>query len=195
MGQLMRYQRNIRIVFHALIGIAFVWFFIRDLNPSGKVSVSYNLCKPSPYISALSPMGRVLDIEHREGYCVQKMVIDPVYVDVRLPQRYDTATMVIIYQKPDVLPFQAGPWVSATEWRWALQSLETVGEREDGWQTAVAHFDIRERPMDRRRLRFMLSSPGLAESGEDIIIKEIRFEFEKPFMSLGMAKRWMASFL
>src|SRR3989338_5188570 len=134
--QIQNCARKIRVGLYGVIAVLFLYFFVRDLNPSGELSVSFNLCKPSPYISELSPHGRVLDIEKNDGYCVQKMVIDPVYVDVRLPQRYDTARMVVVYRKLNELPFQAGPWASATEWQWALQALEPIETEEGGWQTA-----------------------------------------------------------
>jgi len=186
--------RLIRCLLWCIIVAAFVWFFIRDLNPSGTLTVSYDLCRPSPYISEFSPLGRVLDIEKRDGYCVQKMVIDPIYVDVRLPQRYDTATMTVVFQKSDEQPVSAGPWISTAEWQWALQALDEIATSSDGWQTAVAQFDIRERPLDHRRLRFMLSSPGLSESGREVVLREARFTFEKPRFSWAIMKRWGASF-
>jgi hypothetical protein len=137
----------------------------------------------------------VLEIEEKDDYCVQKMVIDPVYIDVRLPQRYDTATLTMVYQKPDEQSLKAGPWASTTEWQWALETLKTIEMTDDGWQTAEVQFDILKRPLDRRRLRFMLSSPRLAESGKEIVLREVRFTFEKPRFDWLMVKKWGASFL
>src|SRR3989338_10087689 len=186
--------RKIRVGLYGVIAVLFLYFFVKDLNPSGELSVSYNLCRPSPYISEFSPHGRVLDIETHDGHCTQRMVIDPVYVDVRLPQRYDTATMTVVFQKSDEQPVSAGPWISTAEWQWALQALDEIATSSDGWQTAVAQFDIRERPLDHRRLRFMLSSPGLSESGREVVLLEARFTFEKPRFSWAIMKRWGASF-
>src|SRR3989338_6122940 len=107
--QIQNCARKIRVGLYGVIAVLFLYFFVKDMNPSGELSVSYNLCKPSPYISELSPHGRVLDIEKRDEYCVQKMVIDPAYMDVRLPQRYDTTTMTVVFQKPDGQPGNGFP--------------------------------------------------------------------------------------
>lgn len=189
------YHTYVRVVLFAAVGTVFIFYFINDLNPSGELSVSYNFCKPSPYISALSPLGRVLNIDKKEGYCVQRMVIDPVYVDVRLPQRYDTVAMVLVYQNPDGVSLRAGPWTSTAEWQWDLKPFEKIEEGEIGWHTAVTMFDILNAPMERRRLRFMLSAPGLSESGKEVVIRELRFTFKKPAFNWNTLKRWGASFL
>src|SRR3989344_5005545 len=115
--------RLIRCLLWCIIVAAFVWFFIRDLNSSGTLTVSYYLCRPSPYISEFSPLGRALDNEKREGYWVQKLVIDPIYVVVRLPQRYDTAAMTVVFQKSDEQPVSAGPWFSPLDGRGGVRRL------------------------------------------------------------------------
>jgi len=179
--------------------IALASFLIIDLNPSGILDVSYHLCDPSPYVSEFSPHGRVLDIERKNGYCTQTMVIDPVYVDVRLPQQYDRVTIQLRYRKEEGVPLAVGVRTSLDEWQWDIQSAQ-LQERSKlvtykDWERASVQFDLTQIPLDRRRVRFMISSPQLDETGKVIELREVHFRFDKPSLSRAMARRWFASFL
>ncbi len=182
-----------RKIFLSVIILFFLYFFVRDLNPSGKLSVNYDFCRPSPYVSELSPKGRVLDIERVEGYCFQRMVIDPVYVDVRLPQRYDAVTVSAVFKKSRDQALVFGVRTSLYEWQWKMESL--VSDTHEDWQTQAVRFDISQIPLDQRRIRFIISSPSLGDSGTDIAFREFKFTFEKPPLGRAMVKRWLASFV
>jgi len=183
--------KTTRVILYIMIGMVFVWFFLHDLNPSGVLEVSYNLCKPSPYISELSPHGRVLEIEKKQGYCEQKMVIDPVYVDVRLPQRYDRVWVRLEYTRPRDQPLTIGVRTSLSDWQWRIIPFEGSTHSRAG----IAQFDLHDVPLDRRRTRFILSSPGLSASGQEILLRHVTFRFEKPRFSKAMVRRWATSFL
>jgi len=200
MEQWIRHRRTIRLIVYTLIGIVFILLILHDLNPSGVLKVAYDLCKPSPYVSALSPDGRVLAVEEARGHCEQRMVIDPVYLDLRLPQRYSFMTMSIVFKKKETTPLRLGVQTSLTEWAWDLKEPE-VRERMlwmtpqyPGWQTASADFDLRAVPLAHRRLRLMLSSPQLHEKGEEVVIREVRFVLQKPREGREVFTQWLQSF-
>lgn len=181
-----------RIASLIFIVIYFFYFSFRDLNPSGTREVKYDFCQLSPYISELSPMGRVLAIERTEGYCFQRMVIDPVYVDVRLPQRYDAVIVRAEFNKPPAQPLSLGVRTSLYEWQWKMEVF--AAEAREGWQTQEVRFDIIAMPLENRRIRFIISSPGLVETGREIEFRGLTFIFEKPPLNMAMVKRWLASF-
>ncbi|MEW6610766.1 MAG: hypothetical protein AB1352_04055 [Patescibacteria group bacterium] len=183
----------VRRFFLSVVMVVFVYFFIRDINPSGMLNVKYDFCKPSPYLSALSPMGRVLPLERADGYCFQRMVIDPIYVDVRLPQRYDAVTVSAEYRKPKEQPLSIGVRTSLFEWQWKMERLDDDGQEE--WQTQKVQFDLLNIPLDHRRVRFIISSSGLADLGKEIEFRELTFTFKKPSLNIAMVKRWLASFV
>ncbi|MFA4873236.1 MAG: hypothetical protein WC659_04860 [Patescibacteria group bacterium] len=182
-----------RKIFLSVIILFFLYFFIRDLNPSGARDIKYDFCRPSPYVSELSPLGRVLAIEKTEDFCYQRMVIDPVYVDVRLPQSYDAVTVSAVYKKPRSQTLSLGVRASLYEWQWKMETL--ISAVHNDWQTQEVHFDITALPLERRRIRFIISSPGLGDSGKEIEFRELTFKFNKQPFNLGMVKRWLKSFV
>ena len=187
----MKFRQKVRFVIRGIIIAVFAWFFVHDLNPSGVLEVSYNLCKPSPYISEFSPHGRVAEIKRTSGYCEQEMAIDPVYVDVRLPQRYDRVRVTMEYSRPADQQFNIGVRTSLTAWAWHTIEFEEGETHTRG----SAQFKLQGIPLDRRRLRFILSAPGLSAHGQHIGLRNINFRFEKPPFSARMVKRWLGSFI
>ena len=188
-----RFKVILRCALYSVLVLLFLYFFIHDLNPSGILHVKYDFCRPSSYVSELSPKGRVLDIERTEGFCYQRMIIDPVYVDVRLPQRYDAVTVRAVFKKPSDQALGLGVRTSLYEWQWETETL--VSDAHEDWQIQAARFDISQMPLDQRRIRFIISSPGLGDSGKEIEFRELNFTFEKPPLDITMVKRWMKSFI
>jgi hypothetical protein len=174
--------RYIRIIL-IFIPIFFLGVLVyKDFVPSGRLLIDYDFCGLTPFVSEFSPHGRVLDIEKiktaDEKYCQQKMVIDPVYFDVRLPQRFDVARLTVWYQKTPAAKLQFGPAVDLSAWQWQLKDLDYV-RNEDEWQIGTAEYDLSLSKMDNNRLRFLVSSPGLSAANSEIIFKKIEIEFIK----------------
>jgi hypothetical protein len=174
--------RYIRIIL-ILIPIFFLGVLVyKDFVPSGHLVVGYDFCGLTPFVSDFSPHGRVLDIERvkteNETYCQQKMVIDPVYFDVRLPQRFNTARLTVWYQKTPTAKLQFGPAVDLSAWQWQLKDINYVRSEND-WQVGVIEYDLSLSKMDNNRLRFLVSSPGLSANSGEIIFKKIEIEFIK----------------
>ena len=99
----MKYYKYIRIILIFIPIIILAVLFYKDFNPQGYLRIDYDFCRQSPFISKFSPHGRVLKIKKDRGECAQQMVIDPVYFDIRLPQKFDTARIKFWYRKdPEV---------------------------------------------------------------------------------------------
>lgn len=163
----------------AVVLLLAVFLLIKDFNPSGRLEVNYDFGAESPYISRLSPDGRVLEItETVEGERYQPMVIEPVYFDVRLPQNYDNARVEVLYQKDTKTPFQLGFRTRASDWSWYLSDVTPIAQVGE-WRRGEAVYDIRDARIDDQNLRFILASPGLSESGEEIQFHHIKMVFEK----------------
>ncbi|HOZ36950.1 MAG TPA: hypothetical protein PLR18_03945 [bacterium] len=178
----MKFYKYIRLVL-ILAPIIFLGILLyKDLILSGRLFVAYDFCHSSPFISEFSPHGRVLDIEwvknNNEKYCQQKMVIDPVYFDVRLPQRFNEARLTVWYQKNPETKLKIGPAVNLSAWQWQLKDINYI-RTENNWQVGVVDYNIQSSKLDNNRLRFLVSSPGLDTSGQSIIFKKITIEFIK----------------
>ncbi len=178
----MAYYKYLKIILIVIPIIFLGYLLYRDFVPSGRLLVAYDFCRLDPFVSAWSPHGRVLDKEKiktgNETFCQQKMVIDPVYFDVRLPQRFTTARLTVWYQKTPAAQLQFGPAIDLSAWQWQLKDLDYV-RHENEWQIGTAEYDLSSSQMDNNRLRFLVSSPGLSDVGGQIIFKKIAIEFVK----------------
>jgi len=172
----MRHYNYIKIIL-ILVPILILGILIyKDFNPAGYLKVSYDFCQPTPFISKLSPHGRVLDIQKNRGECSQSMVIDPVYFDVRLPQRFARAQLKVWYQKSVSTPLKIGVVQNIQNWQWQLKDI--IYQRSvNGWQLGSAAYNLSNIPLDKNNLRFMISSPQLDKQHRSIVFKRLEIEF------------------
>jgi hypothetical protein len=178
----MSHYRYFKIIF-ILIPVIFLGFLVyQDVVPGGRLLVDYDFCHESPFISNFSPAGRVLPIEkiktNNSKYCQQKMIIDPVYFDIRLPQGFDEVRLIIWYKKLAETKLQIGPAVDLSAWQWQLADVSYTRSDSD-WQVGAASYDIFSSKLDNSRLRFLISSPGLSDSKQEITFQKIEIEFIK----------------
>jgi hypothetical protein len=89
----------IAILFYIILFISLIY---RNFVFEGHLVVEYDFENESPFISLLKPRGRVDQTiytdENNDYY--QKILIDPVYFDVKLPRQFDTAKVSIQYKNP-----------------------------------------------------------------------------------------------
>ncbi len=175
----MKYYKFIKAVLISVPVILLAVLLYKDFNPSGYLKISYDFCHPTPFISKLSPHGRVLDIQHNRGECSQQMVIDPVYFDVRLPQRFERAVLKIWYRKDPRQALKIGPAVDLQQWQWQLKTINYQFS-DNAWLVGVASYDLSSVQLDRHNLRFLISSPGLDRQQQRIIFKRLEIEFFNP---------------
>lgn len=150
--------------------------FYKDFNPRGYLKVDYDFCHPTPFISKFSPHGRVLDIQKNRKECTQKMAIDPVYFDVRLPQKFNQAQIKLWYKKEADTKLQIGPALDLDNWQWQLADINYL-TTEGNWLLGTSSYDLKSAYYDSNDLRFLISSPGLSENGSEIIFNKIEIEF------------------
>ena len=180
-------------------------FGYRYINPSGVLEFSYNFChKETAYFSGLSPAGRVLEIKKSEirsasqrgenpkskigvsvpgpsfkekvAECFQEMVIDPIYFDVRLPQSYRQVEMEILMDKEDGQDFRIGVAVDPKNWQWAYADAVDCESRIS---VNCYSLDLVKARFANNRYRFIISAPGLVESGSSIYFNSLHLKFEK----------------
>ena len=174
----MRAYKIIKIMLILIPIIILAVLVYKDFNPSGYLKVGYDFCREEPFISKFSPLGRVLAVERINGACSQKMVIDPVYFDVRLPQRFNEVRLTIWYKKLSETKLQIGPAIDLSAWQWQLKDINYI-RNEGNWQIGKTSYDLFLTQIDHNRLRFLVSSPNLADSGQEVIFKKIELEFVK----------------
>lgn len=180
----MKYYKYIRLILILIPLIILAGLIYQDINPQGYLKLSYDFCQPTPFISEFSPHGRVLDVQENETGCTQAMVIDPVYFDLRLPQRFDEVRIKLWYQKDPSTPLQIGPAIDLDSWEWQLQDIHYL-KTKDGWLFGQASYDLTELKLDRNRLRFLISSPGLDMGHGEIVFHRLELDLIKAPLTLN----------
>lgn len=117
--------RIFRFIIYTVPIIVFSWLVYKDLVISGILEAEYDFSHPSPFISVLRPQGRLSEIMiDDQGNAYQKIVDQPVYFDVRLPRRFDTATVRLRYKNSDQRVFEIGAMVDKRLWQFDLKPVE-----------------------------------------------------------------------
>lgn len=177
-------RKILRII---VISTPVVWLLFLTYQyfiPSGKLEVSYDFCREAPFISRFSPDGRVLPIEKNGAVCQQKMVIDPVYFDVRLPQSFQKAEVSLVYKKYFWQPLKLGVKTASQDWSWSIKEVMSY-DWQDGWYSGTVSFDLAGTVMENHRLRFIVSSPDLSKKDQEVVFREIKIRFTKEPLTLN----------
>lgn len=153
-----------------------LWLIAKDLGISGRLDVVYDFSHDSPFIKRLWPPGRVLPIEFQNGAAVQRMIIDPVFVNVRLPRLYRDATVEVIFQKPEEQELKIGIRVRPDGWYWEIRPLQIEPAEKPGFFRGRVTFEnLRKFDVtDDGEIYFLLNAPNLLESGRSILFTEFR---------------------
>jgi len=176
---LSKLRKIIRVIVIAIPIFALVWIVNKNFVFSGHMEVEYNFDKTSPFISVLKPAGRALEVERGEdGDYFQKIIIDPVYFDLYMPTEFNKVKLIFVYEAPVGREVKVGPQVFGPGWNYNLEEL-TCGERYNNWCVSELDFDLNESFLNNKKINFMISSPGLDKSGEEIKITKIRAELTK----------------
>ncbi len=169
----------IRIVLIVLPIAGLAFLVNKNFVLSGEISSAYDFSLPSPFISLLRPAGGVLKIEQEQsGDYWQRMVIDPVYFDLYAPVRFKKAQFVFFYKAPEGRTIKVGPQIFGEGWNYWLEELKC--EKKLGeWCVGKLEFDLSKAFYKDKKIKFMISSPGLDKSGQEIGFTEIRVKLFK----------------
>lgn len=159
--------------------ITFVWIIDRNFVFSGHMNTSYTFDKNNPFTSILTPAGRALKIERNDfGDYSQKIIIDPVYFNLYSPTKFKTAKFTFTYKNPLNRDIKIGQKIFNDDWSYWFENLR-CDENIGGWCVGRVEFDLTKASLDKRNIKFMISSPGLDKSGGEIEITTIEVELIK----------------
>ncbi|NCF75489.1 MAG: hypothetical protein GWO87_03325 [Xanthomonadaceae bacterium] len=167
-------RQLIRIILILLPILAFVFLVDKNFALSGKIEAVYNFDKNNPIISILKPSGRALKIEkNKNNDYSQSIIIDPVYFDLYLPTKFQKVKLIFIYQKPKNQIIKVGPQIFNDGWNYYLKELKSK-KKIGNWEVAELDFNLNKVFLKDRKIKFMISAPGLDKSGQKIKITRIK---------------------
>ncbi|MCK5460239.1 hypothetical protein KAI52_03930 [Candidatus Parcubacteria bacterium] len=174
-----KFHKIIRIILIIIPVLTFIWLLDKNCVFSDSLETVYRFDENSPIISILKPSGRVLKVERDEsGDYWQKMIIDPVYFDLCLPTtKFKNAEFIFAYQKPKNQIIKIGPQIFNDGWNYHLEELKCE-KIENGWCISKLNFDLSKVYIKDRKIKFMISAPGLDKSGEFVKISQINLILE-----------------
>ncbi len=191
-----RYYKIVRLFLIVIPVVVFFWLVAQDVAFSGRLFMSYDFSHDSSFIKRPWPPGRFHDIEYdkttRDYF--QRMFVEPATFAVKLPRKFKSATVEVLYKKDASQSLRIGIRMDPKQWAWEIRDLEYVGE-ENGWMRGRIRFDdIRRAAFNDGRLQFILNAPGLFENKRKVALTEIRVVVEKDPITLHnfLPRLWRA---
>jgi hypothetical protein len=170
----MNVGKIISIVIGVIVALAalmlFVFLLAQDLVWSGKLAVVTDFKKFTPYFSILKPQG-LIDISG-----TPKAQGNPIYFDLSLPRDFKKATLEIEYKDDYNYKIKIGPNIGTD---WELKPLtSSLPATENGYKISSAEYDMAGKNINKGKLRFMISIPGLT-ANKPIFIKQVKITLER----------------
>src|SRR3989339_1605267 len=99
----------------------------KDLVPGGHLEFTYDFSTDSPVVTNLFPANRLSEINrvnNTDSYW-QQLEAEPVYFETRLPQKFETAEVELVYQNKSQPLIQVGlRTLGENEWNYYFKPLE-----------------------------------------------------------------------
>lgn len=145
------------------------WIFIRNLVPDGLFKIDYDFTHNS-WIAGLRPIERVLE--------KQKIISDPIYLDLKLPTRFDSVVAKIDYDNQTKGDFRVGVFTNKEKWQILFGNFKNN----------EVTFDLRGMSLEKNNIPFVLSAPKATETNP-VIIKRISFTATKAPLTRNELKK------
>ncbi|MDD5341298.1 MAG: hypothetical protein PHC97_02565 [Patescibacteria group bacterium] len=177
----MNNQKNIPAIIVAAViflSLCLAFFLIaRDLVWSGKLIVSTDFKEFTPYFSILKPQG-LINIDS-----TPEVLDDPVYFDLSLPRDFQKADLEIEYKDDFKYKIKIGPNIGAD---WELKPLDNSSSADDGYKISSLVYDMAGKNINKGKLRFMISIPGLS-ADKPVFIRRVKITLERaPLLQEGL---------
>lgn len=164
------------------------WLIVQDLALDGQLNLLRLAGNSHSQISHFYPAGRI-NFDYQDGYAVERLVAEPVYVDVRVPRLMKAATVKISYlgQPQNVRIGVRLPSTNSDAWRYRFGDVVL----DNATQTLQTNLDLEGALVERGRLRLIVAS----QHPETIAITKVQIEFSGEPLTLDLimsrlAKRW-----
>ncbi len=117
------YIQIIRFLCIVVCVSAFAYAFYIDMGFVRSLSFTYDIVHDSPVISSFFPYGRI-ERNETEGYVTDDIIVEPVYVDVRIPMGYEKMKLEMEYRTHEQDLVQVGALKDAISWGYELSTVD-----------------------------------------------------------------------
>jgi hypothetical protein len=176
------FEKKLKIIRIVLLLIPFFvlgWLIQKNFVFSGQMEAAYNFDKNNPFISILTPAGRTLGVEkYVNSDYTQKIIVEPVYFDLYMPTKFNKANFTFIYKAPSGRSVRVGQQIFDSGWNYHFEDLNCE-KIINSWCVGNINFDLSKAYIEDKKINFIISSPGLDVSGEDIELTQIKVVLSK----------------
>lgn len=117
----------VRIAAAAAFVAALGFLFTRAFVPDGRLIVTTDFVRPTPYVSEPKPSERLSSAERAaDGTPRTQMTDEPVFVDLTPPSRFDTITVTLAYENSGHPAVEVGALSSALDEQYDVRLLESL---------------------------------------------------------------------
>ena len=190
------------IAAHRIVGICMIIGFFSYLLHAhipftGTKTIVYTSDALHGQIGRLRPLDRIPQDTLANGRHIDRMVEDPVYLDLKTIVPFDKARLSVFYKNET--PYALSLGVNAAEKGWNIQTKELeIEEGEDGWTIGSSEFDLTAVQRRKEVYQFLISAPGLRYEKHEgsIFISKIIIHLQRKPVSLSdfafLAKKFSA---
>ncbi|MBT6301527.1 MAG: hypothetical protein HOJ15_03815 [Candidatus Jacksonbacteria bacterium] len=169
-----------------IFGALLVFLALEDRVPSGIRTIVHEN-EWSSGIEGWGPAHRITSLSNNQV----QINIDPVYLRVFLPRKFQDVDIVLWYKDPSKKIDRMGAQLingRYDNWQFNLtefSDLESIG----GWQKSYVSLSLENADFTDRAYRFILSAPGLDKQSQKLEIKKIQLTFYREPLSWSKIKK------
>src|SRR3989338_7209940 len=151
----------LKILLAVVCVIFWSWLFMQNIVPSGKFEASTDFTGVNPWLPGLRPIERVVNRNTIIG--------DPIYIDIKLPTRFDELRLRIDYENKSKGDVRIGIFTNKEKWQILF------GKQIDGEYI----FDLRGFSLEKNIVPVVFGTPK-ATINEPVIIHKFDITASKP---------------
>ncbi len=163
---------------YSVLPLVLVCALLIEINPSGIRHMEYQVGTPSPLVSQFFPAQRLTQPESGS----QTVKEQPIYVTVRYPHRYDTATITVLGDNPYHIAWKVGLATGQTPGSWSYTLAEPTS-------SGSAAFDLAGAQVSDGRLRFIITTPTLT-AGRTFVLKGVTIDLKRESLISTLIRRF-----
>ena len=167
-----RHLKIIRLGWILALILLMAWLLIQAIVPGGKITYETNFKKPNYVIGRFLPADRVVS---SDGF--PSLKAEPVYFTLFTPRLFSQAVITFDFEGPVEL-IKLGVCRDKSLWNYELKALDKqpLEKLANGDLRARLEFDLSGACRDKSSYSFMISAPGLNNSNNELIIKNIKVD-------------------
>ncbi|MBT5337785.1 hypothetical protein HN858_02190 [Candidatus Falkowbacteria bacterium] len=160
-----------KIVVTAGLLILFLFLIYQKLVPNNSLTYNYNFSGQERFIQGFYPEGRVAQYDD-----LQRIIFEPVYLDVYSPRTFKKAKVILRYYRPYDVQAKFGLKLVQNDWAFYFEELP---ETPDGYIDYEMEFDLTNAERIKNKYKFILAFQELGITNEKVLVDSIKITLEK----------------